>query len=85
MNAEELRSRAAEIRSAVNEEGADLEALDKEATEIAARLAKLDVEKRRRRSRVRSRTVMALSCAVFRPRSRRNRSPPPAPSTARPG
>lgn len=48
MNAEELRSRAAEIRSAVNEEGADLEALDKEATEIAARLAKLDVEKRRR-------------------------------------
>lgn len=47
MNIQELRTRAAEIRNEVNAEGADLDALDTEATEIAQRITQYETEQRR--------------------------------------
>lgn len=49
MTIEELRSRAAEIRTAVTAPDADLDALDKEATAISERIAQYDAEQRRRK------------------------------------
>lgn len=48
MTIEELRSRAAEIRTAVTAPDADLDALDTEATAISERIAQYDAETRRR-------------------------------------
>lgn len=48
MTIEELRTRAAEIRTAVNEPDADLNALDTEATRISERIAAYEAEQRRR-------------------------------------
>lgn len=47
MSIEELRTRAAEIRTEVNTEGADLDALDTEASEISQRIAQYETEQRR--------------------------------------
>lgn len=49
MTIEELRSRAAEIRTAVTAPDADLDTLDKEATAISERIARYDAEQRRRK------------------------------------
>lgn len=49
MTIEELRSRAAEIRTAVTAPDADLDALDEEATAISERIAQYDAEQRRRK------------------------------------
>lgn len=49
MTIEELRSRAAEIRTAATAPDADLDALDKEATAISERIAQYDAEQRRRK------------------------------------
>ena len=49
MTIEELRSRAAQIRTAVTAPDADLDALDKEATAISERIAQYDAEQRRRK------------------------------------
>lgn len=48
MNITELRVRAAEIRTEVNAEGADLDALEAEANEIAQRIAQYETEQRRK-------------------------------------
>lgn len=48
MTIEELRSRAAQIRTAVTAPDADLDALDTEATAISERIAQYDAEQRRR-------------------------------------
>ena len=47
MTIAELRARAAEIRTEVNTEGADLNALDAEAEEISQRIAQYETEQRR--------------------------------------
>lgn len=47
MTIAELRTRAAEIRTEVNAEGADLDALDTEASEISERIAQYETEQRR--------------------------------------
>lgn len=49
MTIEELRSRAAQIRTAATAPDADLDALDKEATTISERIAQYDAEQRRRK------------------------------------
>lgn len=49
MTIEELRSRAAQIRTAVTAPDADLDALDTEATAISERIAQYDAEQRRRK------------------------------------
>lgn len=48
MNMEELETRSAEIRDLVKEPDADLEALEKEADEIAQRMKQFKEEQRRR-------------------------------------
>lgn len=48
MTIEELRARAAEIRTAVNEPDADLNALETEATQISERISAYEAEQRRR-------------------------------------
>lgn len=48
MTIEELRSRAAEIRIAVDKPEADLEALDAEATEISERISQFEEEEKRK-------------------------------------
>lgn len=48
MTIEELRSRAAEIRTAVTAPDADLDALDTEATAISERITQYEAEQRRR-------------------------------------
>ena len=47
MTIAELRARAAEIRTEVNAEGADLDALEAEADEISQRIAQYETEQRR--------------------------------------
>ena len=47
MTIAELRARAAEIRTEVNAEGADLDALETEADEISQRIAQYETEQRR--------------------------------------
>ena len=47
MTIAELRARAAEIRTEVNAEGADLDALEAEADEIGQRIAQYETEQRR--------------------------------------
>ena len=47
MTIAELRTRAAEIRTEVNAEGADLDALEAEADEISQRIAQYETEQRR--------------------------------------
>lgn len=44
MTIAELRARAAEIRTEVNAEGADLDALEAEADEISQRIAQYETE-----------------------------------------
>lgn len=48
MTIEELRTRAAEIRTAVNAPDADLDALETEATQISERISAYETEQRRR-------------------------------------
>lgn len=48
MTIEELRARAAEIRTAVNAPDADLDALESEATEISTRITQHEQEQRRK-------------------------------------
>ena len=69
MTIAELRARAAEIRTEVNAEGADLDALETEADEISQRIAQYETEQRRLGIAAKLRTV------PVRPRT----TPPPSP------